>query len=310
MACPNGYTRDDENSKCCPPGYRDDGLLFPGICMPNKEEYRCLDNWHRASWSDQCCPENYYSSDFGMPCRPICDAGQQEGPDNDCLGVPICNSNEVLVERDGIQTCKRKDSFGTRAASIRQSGFQPRESSWGIGYGGDSWAETEMRFNGMSAFQPQPAGTPLPQPKCPDGYTFDGQFCSPPFAIDDGLLQSSKKSGFQSGGLATYGIEHYSAFVDDDNALTDYESYDDCFDDGTRRMYLGSDLRGIERRNKKYTRTLFGSEHGMNGIGYMPRHTPQSGNDTCMARVLRPVGNTLQRRRWVFDPSTRRWLQQ
>ena len=118
------------------------------------------------------------------------------------------------------------------------------------------------------------------------------------------------KSGFRSGGLAAYGIEHYKAFADDDKALADYESYDDCFDDGTRRMYLGSDPRGIERRDKKYTRTLFGSEQSMSGVGYMPRHTPQSGNDTSMARVLRPVGNTLQRRRWVFDPSTRRWLQQ
>ena len=243
-----------------------------------------------------------------------------------------------------------------------RSGFLQRESNWGLGYGGDSWAETEMGFNGMSAFQPGmpqghcqpglirignkcepagvkrfeesafrsgrdcPAGTsyngqycePSDEPMeatstfngksafrsgrdCPAGYSFDGRFCVPPFAVDD---------GFRSGGHAAYGIEHYKAFADDDNALADYESYDDCFDDGTRRMYLGSDPRGIERRDKKYTRTLFGSEQSMSGIGYMPRHTPQSGNDTSMARVLRPVGNTLQRRRWVFDPSTRRWLQQ
>jgi hypothetical protein len=260
-----------------------------------------------------CCPEDYYSSEDGTHCQPVCDDGQyawQYAGSDYCSDVPVCNSNEVLVERDGIRMCNRKDGFGARAAPMRQSGFQPRKSSWGIGYGGDSWAETEMRFNGMSAFRPQPY-PPLPPPKCPDGYSFDGEFCSPPFAIDDdGLLRSGKKSGFQSGGRAAYGIEHYAAFVDDDNALADYESYDDCFDDGTRRMYLGSDPRGIERRNKKYTRTLFGSEHGMNGIGYMPRHTPQSGNDTCMARVLRPIGNTLQHRPWVFDPSTRRWLQQ
>jgi hypothetical protein len=294
-----------------------------------------------------CCPEDYYSSEDGTHCQPVCDDGQyawQYAGSDYCSDVPVCNSTEVLVERDGIRMCNRKDGFGARAAPMRQSGFQPRESSWGIGYGGDSWAETEMRFNGMSAFRPQS----YPPPKCPDGYSFDGEFCSPPFAIDDdggGLLRSGKKSGFQfgpyipftppkrdyptgnygtcestdgnckkdgfrSGGRAAYGIEHYAAFVDDDNALADYESYDDCFDDGTRRMYLGSDPRGIERRNKKYTRTLFGSEHGMNGIGYMPRHTPQSGNDTCMARVLRPIGNTLQHRPWVFDPSTRRWLQQ
>jgi hypothetical protein len=117
-------------------------------------------------------------------------------------------------------------------------------------------------------------------------------------------------SAFQPSRLTAYGIEHYAAFVDDDRALADYESFDDCFDDGTRRMYLGSDPRGVERRDIKYSRALFGSEKNMHGIGYMPRHTPQSGNDTSMARVLRPVGDMLQRRRWVFDPSTRRWLQQ
>jgi len=182
-----------------------------------------------------------------------------------------------------------------------RSGFRPRETHWGIGYGGDSWAETEMRFNGMSAFQ---GSMPV---QCPPGMYSDGDLCI------DNLEQTSTfdgKSGFRAGGRAAYGIEHYAAFAEDDMALADYESYDDCFVDGTRRMYLGSDPRGIERRDIKYSRALFGAEKNMHGIGYMPRHTPQSGNDTSMARVLRPVGDVLERRRWVFDPSTRRWLQQ
>ena len=149
----------------------------------------------------------------------------------------------------------------------RYDGFVPgRETKWGIGYGGDSWAETEMGFNGMSAFKPSPS-----QP--------------------------------------VYRAEHYAAFAGDDEALADYESFDDCFDDGTRRMHLSSDSRGVERKSASgnYRKALFGAEKSLAGVGYMSRFTPQSGSDTNMARVLRPVDGAPQNRRWVFDPSTRRW---
>jgi len=149
----------------------------------------------------------------------------------------------------------------------RYDGFVPgRETKWGIGYGGDSWAEAEMGFHGMSAFEPGPSAP-------------------------------------------VYRADHYAAYAGDDEALADYESFDDCFDDGTRRMHLSSDSRGVERKSASdnYRKALFGAEKSLAGVGYMTRNTPQSGSDTNMARVLRPVDGAPQTRRWVFDPSTRRW---
>lgn len=178
-----------------------------------------------------------------------------------------------IYSKDGVpgQFGKRPWQTGSVNTEIitpnRYDGFVPgRETKWGIGYGGDSWAETEMGFNGMSAFKPSPS-----QP--------------------------------------VYRAEHYAAFAGDDEALADYESFDDCFDDGTRRMHLSSDSRGVERKSASdnYRKALFSAEKSLAGVGYMSRFTPQTGSDTNMARVLRPVDGAPQNRRWVFDPSTRRW---
>lgn len=204
----------------------------------------------------------------------------------------------------------------------RYDGFVPgRESKWGIGYGGDSWAETEMGFNGMSAFVSYTNGI---EDECPEGtkrnlsggceveqVSLEGFSVDPYGNILPGLSLDyrGKFEGFLSSSKPVYRADHYAVFAGDDEALADYESFDDCFDDGTRRMHLSSDSRGVERKSASdnYRKALFSAEKSLAGVGYMTRNTPQTGSDTNMARVQRPVDGAPQNRRWVFDPSTRRW---
>lgn len=163
--------------------------------------------------------------------------------------------------------------------TLAPHGFQSRgESPWGLGYGGNSWAEIEMGFNGMSAFQSRQALHRRPKhntnPLVRD-YSF--------FASEDGR-----------------------------DGRKDYESYDDMFDQGDKYMHAGGDMRcppaEMQVQPQLFGKTLFSPERGLNGAGYMPRAGGAATGDSSMARQQQRDLGAARAPRWVFDPTTRRWV--
>jgi len=155
-----------------------------------------------------------------------------------------------------------------------------RQSGFGPGYGGDSWAEKEMRWGaaGIDAFTPRPQG---------------------PRALS---------------------TAEYLAYSMVDYDHPDCESFEDCFDRGRRHMHSAADTRAIttDRRPRSITSTrgatLFGNQGGLDGLTTGHRQTPK-GVATGPARSASstdrmPLYGTqrgIASQKLVFDPTTRRW---
>lgn len=160
-----------------------------------------------------------------------------------------------------------------------------RHSHFGPGYGGDSWAEYELRKGaaGMDAFAPRPQG---------------------PRALS---------------------TAEYVAYSMIDYEHPDCESFDDCFDRGRRHMHAAADTRALpsERRPRSITSTrgatLFGNQGGLDGLTTGHRQTPKgvAGGPARAATGGAPplvyrmpthgTARGIASQKLVFDPTTRRW---
>lgn len=170
----------------------------------------------------------------------------------------------------GVKTTRSPDGFKSRGVS-----------PWGLGYGGDSWAELEMGFAGTSAFQGRRSLHRRPE-----------RFAGPVASVRD------------------YGF--FAAEDGREDMRNEYESYDDVFDQGGRYMHAAGDMRcppaEMRAQPQLFGKTLFSPERGLNGVGYMPRAGGAATGDSSMARQQQRDLGAARAPRWVFDPTTRRWV--